>query len=647
MIKQDKNKIEKKPEEEKKPVFIEKEVKDEEILVKKERTNKKPVKEKIDFTVLEEIYEQDKESPQEDFKTIKPEKRKPQTIIIGLLVFFAALAAVSWAGFFIFKPYSRFEGNGLSLNINGPDFPKAGEVETYEFEYKNNEKMALATLEMRLVVPDEFHIIEATPVATSDPYTWQLGSLGSGKKDKITLKGFFLGPGNGSTAFQNIASYRPGNINSDFESITTKQILMSGTVLEGAVTGPEEILPGQEAEYKYVLKHTGEEPLENIVVQLESTNSFLFKDANPETTPDNFEKLWKVSRIEPGTELTYVVHGHFAGDSTGKQDIGFSVGIENNEDRLIHRTDIVSTDVLKSDLDLKLIINGSDQSRSLDFGETLNMTLSYENSGARNLNGVVLSLIVEENPKGILNWANANFSVPGTKTGTGYSWTSKELSELKTISSGGSGSIDISVPIAASTSVSGADEIRFGAGAKLAGAGSSPERELQTTPIVITLNTKLELSTEARYFDNDNAPLGSGALPPKVGQSTNLKILWSIPSQRHNLENLKIRTMLPSNVTWTNRSNTSSGVLSWDAATRTVTLSVDGVERGGNALSANFEVQITPGAGDVGKFVALTGDTTVEARDKQTGIMLSKRVGGLTTDMPSDPGAIGRGAVIE
>lgn len=623
-----------------KPVFIEREPK---IIDKPSK--KKPAK-KPDFAVLEEIYEPDGES--QDLSKIEPVKRKPQTIIIGLLIFFAILAAVSWAGFFIFKPYGRFEGDGVALKIQGPDFPKAGEMATYDFEYKNTERVALAALEMRLVVPEEFYVLEAIPVPTTEPYTWTLGSLASNRQDKIALRGFFLGPGEGSTAFQNIATYRPSNFNADFQAITTKPILMSGTVLEGETTGPSEAAPGEEIEYTYILKHGGEEALENLTLKLEAPEHFLFNESEPEPSESGFEVLWEIPRLEPEEEREFVINGRFAGDTTGQTEVGLSIGIQHGDERLVHRTDTVEVEVLKSDLGLDLVINGSTKNRSAEFGDALLLSLSYENTGAREVGDVRLSLIATESPRGLLDWSSAKISEKGRRKENGYTWTSTELSALKNLDAGAGGVIDIAVPIVPSSASTGADEIRFAATALLSSVGGRTlERQLQTTPIIITLNTDLRASGQARYFDNDGVPLGTGALPPKVGEQTNLRIFWQINNSRHDLENLEMRTVLPENVSWTGRSRTDAGVLSWNAGSRTVTLVVDHLPLDMTRLSADFEVRIIPEAGDAGGFMALTNETRLEARDTKTNTTLSRLISALTTDMQFDSFASGKGAVVE
>ena len=51
---------------------------------------------------------------------------------------------------------------------------------------------------------------------------------------------------------------------------------------------------------------------------------------------------------------------------------------------------------------------------------------------------------------------------------------------------------------------------------------------IKSNEIVVDINTGMVFKAEARYFNDDNIAVGSGPLPPKVGETTKYRIFWNI-----------------------------------------------------------------------------------------------------------------------
>jgi hypothetical protein len=108
---------------------------------------------------------------------------------------------------------------------------------------------------------------------------------------------------------------------------------------------------------------------------------------------------------------------------------------------------------------------------------------------------------------------------------------------------------------------------------------------------------------------------------------------------------------LPTNVYWTGQNvGRDAGDIAFDAASRTVTWTINKVPAGTGArlpaLTAHFEVSITPTADQIGNDVVLTDQATVAATDSATSQALTSTLPSLTTDVPNDPQAGGEGKVV-
>src|SRR5690242_11660053 len=94
---------------------------------------------------LAEIYS-DRDGQMPDFTKLdgKPGSRLKSALLF-LLLFFVALAGVSWAGFLFFVKQAKFTGDKVSLAIEGPANLTAGAETELDVKYRNDESIPLAS----------------------------------------------------------------------------------------------------------------------------------------------------------------------------------------------------------------------------------------------------------------------------------------------------------------------------------------------------------------------------------------------------------------------------------------------------------------------------------------------------------------------
>src|SRR5690606_13021102 len=78
------------------------------------------------------IYRETGESNLEMTRLVQVRHSTIKKVLVGMTVFFAVLAAVSWAGVLFFSPGRTvgFGGEGVAVNIEGPSEVKSGELVT-------------------------------------------------------------------------------------------------------------------------------------------------------------------------------------------------------------------------------------------------------------------------------------------------------------------------------------------------------------------------------------------------------------------------------------------------------------------------------------------------------------------------------------
>ena len=140
--------------------------------------------------------------------------------------------------------------------------------------------------------------------------------------------------------------------------------------------------------------------------------------------------------------------------------------------------------------------------------------------------------------------------------------------------------------------------------------------------------------------------IGSGPIPPQVGHTTNYRVYWNVSNSLHTLENVRMSATLPQDVAWLERTDTDIGTVSYNATTRQITWTIPKLLAELAHAGAWFEIAISPDSGDVGRFMKLTSTTSFEARDSSTAESMSESLGELTSELPDDDFALGKGTVI-
>lgn len=169
-----------------------------------------------------------------------------------------------------------------------------------------------------------------------------------------------------------------------------------------------------------------------------------------------------------------------------------------------------------------------------------------------------------------------------------------------------------------------------------------PTARIVGPPLTLAVAGELRVTTTARYFTPEGDQVGRGPLPPRVGQTTKYWMTWDMQNILRNADQVAVRAVLPGGVEWTGRSMTVDGDgPTFDVASRTVTWTIGKLER---AMSASYELAVTPTAEQAGSFATLLGETTARGVD-DLGTELAVTAPAVTTELLEDERARGKGIV--
>ena len=596
---------------------------------------------------LRSIYlDQDGEMP--DFKHMDHNKHSGLTsLLVKIIIVLLVLSTAAWTGFFFWTKGVLFnQSKPLVIAVEGPVEAVSGEEVTYTVRFTNTGKVPLAFLEAEIHTPLGLTAAVFTPPPT-DGKNWNLGPITAGSDTAIKITGIFRAEVPSRQTLQTLVNYRPANFSSDFQDIKNTTIDVTDSILRLEVNGPEEAMVGDGVTYVVNVQNIGKKRLEKIQVSLDMPKDFILTSAKPAPAKEGLAK-WKIGSLDPNGLFALTVKGRYS--SAAEEEQTFRASLEllsDDESALLQRQDESPTAMLAGGLMNKIIVDGSPNDQNANPGETLFVSLHSENVGKEILSGlrVIASFSPPEGKNLPFAWSDVDLK-GATRSGNTLIWSKTQIPGLAALAAEENVILDLTIPLAQKLSANTADIFTIDLQTEIASIGGKYEdREIDSTPLTVALNANLDAVVEARYFAKDGAPLGNGPLPPQVGIATTYTVNWQLSPTFHDLKQAVFSAHLPPNVSWIEKSEAKQGSLQFDGVTRTVRWSLGDLGAAAETAMATWQLSVTPTNSDLGTFMKLTNQTALEAKDTNTNALLAKTFEELTTEVPNDSFADGKGRV--
>jgi len=494
----------------------------------------------------------------------------------------------------------------------------------------------------------------ADPKPTEGNETWRLGSLGVEARGTIAIRGTFTGALGTTTAVQVVGTYRPASFASDFETLVTKVLAYTESVLDGALTVPPKVLPGDDVTILYEVKNTGEDMLEGLIVRVKAPEGFEINTESTATgTISGREIEVPIGDLLSGSSTRVELMGTFAAGVSGDLTVSAETGrkSETGEFLAAERSEATVT-VLAGDLALRLVVNGQDSELKTSYGGLLRMAARYENTAPEDLHEIELRLILEpldtDIGSRVVEWDTYTDTASGTPRNSSVTWNEKNVSGLQRLLPREDGGIDISIDGLSAEDGESGFAFRAYLVAEIGKLGDTNiNRVVKSAPVVIRYVTDASIASRARYFLEEGAPVGNGPLPPVIGQKTTYRIEWIVTKSFHELSGLTVRAPLSKIAAWDGNTIVNAGDLKFNDATREVTWTLNRMPEDIDEVRASFDVTITPSEADANRFAKILGDTAFEAKDVTADYVVIQIRPEITSDLREDEYAEGKGVVRE
>lgn len=573
-----------------------------------------------------------------DFSKIKRSNLRLTNVLLTIVITLAVIAATAWTGFFIYTKYfTADEAEKFNIEIEADEEIVSGAKTKFAIHYDNPTAVPIASLEIEARLPSAFELLAVTPAPTAeDEMKWSVGSLNPGSDGTIWIEGVWIAGTPSETPIQAFANYRPANFNADFQEIETTYIKTLESVLVPSIEGAEEGRPGEALDYRIEVRNSGTEALSNIEVKLALPDGFFLDSSNPVVEAGRPPE-WSFEKIESEGTQEITFSGSFAADSDGFQYFGVTIFVQSEEQSFEQATAQSFTDVVGQSLSLQLVVNGSTNDITAEQGGSLRASLSFENVGSSDLENLSLLLDFQSDRSIPILWSNSELD-GGVMKSEGILWDAETVGIL---TAGEKRVLNLLFPIHESVGGDKADTFNVIA------SGTLGDLTIRSTPVEVSINSEADFSAEVRYYTGQGAPLGTGPMPPEVGKVTVYRVFWNIENSLHDLDAISVQGILPPHVDWIDQKGTDLGSITYDELTRTVTWNIAHLPKTVTEIEATFAISITPDANDVGTFVKLISGSTFKATDSTTESAITESTESITTELPDDSFAAGKGTVVE
>lgn len=630
--------------------FVKKNLPSEEETDRFEEYVKEEVREHEIDEGLEEIY-QDEGGSKVNIKKIDIVRSRGWLYkIFFSLVGLSALLALAWGGYFFYLNSSR-DQSSVVLAIDAEKEPLAGKEFYYTVAYKNFDKVELRDLSLQLTYPDNFIFLSAEPSAAKDNNAWTFPGLGTRRSGEIRIKGKLVGEAGSSAIILASLLYKPANISSEFKKETSFESKIIGTGLDIAFDNPTSLMLGEWTELKIKYKAREENYLPGFRLTLDLPENLELAKSAASTSSSSLPGVWQIADIGR-EEKTLPIKFRFKSKENDSQDLNFHFEYsEDGQKYYAFLNQILPFEVMKRDLNLTLIVNGSRADQGVDFGQTLNYSIVFANKGRTEMKDVVIMAVVESD---FLDWTTLDDKNKGKLGSNTLSWGKGEIPALASLAPENEGTIDFSVKLKPAGTIDPAKNYQvksyaqFSVGAIASTTETDDSKESSRSNIIINkLNSDLSLDEQLRYYNDDNIAVGSGPVPPKVGQTTSYKVYWTLTNNLNELSGVRLESVLPAWVKWDGRSRASVGNLTYDQAAGKVVWEIGRLPITAYRSEAEFSLSITPAASDKNKVMVILSGTAVSATDEVTKSPISKTAKAKTTRLEDDPVVSGDGRVVE
>ncbi len=439
---------------------------------------------------------------------------------------------------------------------------------------------------------------------------------------------------------ETIFQYQVEGSNATFEKRQGSLVTLRSTPVDIVLESRDEIIGSQEETYTFSVISQSEDPLPNLVLQLDLPPGFNVTKATPISLFGN--DTWLLGTLDPLEEKTITITGILSGQEGQSKTIRAYVGSgsssQNGAIATVFNSLSKTVDIVQPFLQANIFVNrSSDDTVSVVAGQKISGTIEWKNT----LDEAIKS------PEILLFMSGGAFDKEAVEPQSGFYsssdsriiWSKETLDSLAVVEPGESGTVRFTLTPRLLSGVGfGSPEVNLRVGVKGVDASGQLRTAEQTDTIKIQIGTVLDVLAESLHYTGpfDN----TGAVPPQVGRATDYTVKWTVTNSSNAVERGRITATLPPYVEWAGQTSPASENIRYEPTSRTVIWDVGAINPGagfgGAGKTAYFQVSITPSLSQIGETADLTSRVSATGIDAYTKRELSTQARAATTRLLND-----------
>lgn len=521
------------------------------------------------------------------------------------------------------------------LKTGSNEVSLAEEVE-YLVRYKNNGDIRLD--EPKLIFEFPSHsVLEPKGSLRKIIGSEELGgAIYPGEEKTLRFKARLIGKEGEAKEAKAWLSYRPRNLNAQYESATTYTIIINDVPLSFGFDLPSKIESSKELEFRLNYFSNIDFPLSDLRIKIDYPPGFKFEDSNPKALE---EKEWDIGLLNKREGGRIEVSGFLQGELNEEKIFRAELGTWQEGEFVLLKEVFKGVELVKPDLYIIQQINGSPNYMA-KVGDMLHYEIFFKNLGQEPLNnlhmlvqleGEMFDLETIRAPSG--DFGNGDDSIV-------FDW--RKNPDLMFLSNQREGKVDFWVEVKEDWKISDVERDKNPV-LKNRIILAQAREEYETK-----VSSKLEVIQKG-YFQ-DEVFGNSGPIPPKVGETTTYTIIWQVKNHYNQVRNTKVKAILPQGVELTGRifPEDQSQKFTFDSQSREIVWDTGDLEPGTGVLSPapniSFQIALTPT--QKGKAL-LIKEAKILGEDQWTEQILEVAASEIDTTLPDDDTITGEEGIVQ
>lgn len=530
-----------------------------------------------------------------------------------ILIIIILAVVVGAAGYWYWQknPYSR---DVLKLEILGPQSTDTADEVTYTIKYKNNGDVRLEEPRLIFEYP-EYTLLSDGVDRRVEIGPEELGDIYPGEEKTFQFRGRLIGKEGEVKTAKAWINYQPKNLQARYESETSLSTVIDSVPLTFSFDLNSKIESGRDFEFSINYFSSLDYPLTDLSIRVEYPDGFEFIKSSPSV----FDKQeWNIPILNRAEGGRIEIEGRLLGELREHKVFRATIGIWQNDEFIPIKEISRGSEITKPQLSVFQQINGQTNYIASP-GEVLHYEIFFRNISDEPFTDLFLVASLDGN----------GFDYDTIKVDSGdfkggdrsVIWDYRTIPALKFLSRGEEGKVEFWVDLK--------DDWNNDAVLRNSVLVSEIKEEFETK-----VNSNLKISQRADY--NDEVFGNSGSNPPAVGERTTYTVVWQVNNDLNNVDNVKVRAILPASVSLTSKifPESESSNFAFDSNSREIVWMPGNIEKGA-APSLSFQVALTPMGSQKGKTATIVNEVMVTGEDQWTEVFISN-----TSSIIKTPGLI-------